>query len=91
MALMFVRSDAGLPERVGYDGECLGHTGIPKAPFRVDGYCPFLTCTQDGAHVHPVCWLCEAVNFGNLFCGACARLWIPSRGFLQLRLLQRVN
>ncbi len=43
------------------------------ATIRFDGPCPFLFCLEEGVHHHPVCPDCDAVNWGNLFCGTCQR------------------
>ena len=41
-------------------------------PVRIDGFCPFLTCLQDGPHTHEVCATCGAVRHGNCFyCPEC--------------------
>lgn len=36
-----------------------------------DDYCPLLTCLKSGAHSHPVCEACGAVNYGSLICATC--------------------
>jgi len=38
-----------------------------------DSVCPFLVCHASGPHDHPVCALCEAVNWGNMRCVECQR------------------
>lgn len=37
----------------------------------VAGRCPFLLCTEQDPHAHPVCQTCGAVRFGNMFCATC--------------------
>lgn len=39
--------------------------------FEADDYCPLLTCWAIGAHTHPVCDDCGAVNYGNVSCPTC--------------------
>ena len=36
-----------------------------------DGPCPFLLCLADCPHDHPVCPVCGAVAYGNIFCEEC--------------------
>ena len=38
---------------------------------RFVGACPFLTCLTSTEHVHPICPICKAVNFGNIGCELC--------------------
>lgn len=35
------------------------------------GPCPFLMCYESGPHYHPVCPLCGALNYSNLYCNLC--------------------
>ncbi len=36
-----------------------------------DGPCHFLSCLETGPHFHPICPVCGAVRYGNLFCKEC--------------------
>jgi hypothetical protein len=35
--------------------------------------CPLVSCNERGPHQHPACETCGAVDWGNIFCGACLR------------------
>lgn len=38
---------------------------------RIEGWCPFLTCLEEGPHEHEVCQDCGAVRHGNITCPTC--------------------
>lgn len=53
-----------------------------------DGPCPLLSCGQTGWHSHPVCEICEAVQYGNISCGNCLNNFPAyDRHILALRIL----
>lgn len=41
---------------------------------RFDGACPFILCLELDRHEHPVCEVCETVNYGNMQCDDCRAL-----------------
>ncbi|HBC94345.1 MAG TPA: hypothetical protein DCZ10_15960 [Pelotomaculum sp.] len=42
-----------------------------------EGPCPFLTCLKTEKHTHPICPVCGAVRYGNLFCEECRNQMEP--------------
>lgn len=93
MAARFVKNDVGLPERIGHDGSAQASPYRGPRGYRVDRgeVCLFLTCLEPTPHDHAVCWLCEALRYGNAFCPACRAFWDPTPGVLELRLRDRSN
>lgn len=85
--------DGSLTERIGHDGSVQQSPYRPPRPFTVeDGeWCPFLLCLERGPHEHAVCWLCEAVRYGNAFCPACRAHWHPDPSLIKFRLMERLN
>lgn len=49
------------------------HQTVEVKQMHFDGPCPFLLCLADCPHDHPICRVCGAVGYGNLFCEECRR------------------
>jgi len=61
---------AGLDEGAGGVGE---RSIVEEKVISFNGPCPFLTCLKTEPHTHPVCSVCGAVRYGNLFCPECQK------------------
>lgn len=57
---------------------------MPPTYITIDGYCPFLTCSEPSPHQHAVCPDCGAVRYGNMFCGTCVAHQEVERDALRL-------